>query len=78
MTQHLNAYCQFADHIHCLNPVTITHKDKDGERWIKRDENGQQKAYYYVQSAKAAAEANKTEPEQTALPFDDEEEVEIF
>jgi hypothetical protein len=78
MTQHLNAYCQFADHINCLNPVTITHKDKDGERWIKRDENGQQKAYYYVQSAKAAAEANKTEPEQTALPFDDEEEVEIF
>lgn len=78
MTQHLNAYCQFADHIHCLNPVTITHKDKDGERWIKRDENGQQKAYYYVQSAKAAAEVAKTEPEQTALSFDDEEEVEIF
>ena len=78
MTQHLNAYCQFADHIHCLNPVIITHKDKDGERWIKRDENGQQKAYYYVQSAKAAAEVAKTEPEQTALSFDDEEEVEIF
>lgn len=79
MTQHLNAYCQFADHINCLNPVTITHKDKDGDRWIKRDENGQQKAYYYVQSAKAAAEADNTEPAQTALSFDDEEEeVVIF
>jgi hypothetical protein len=79
MTQHLNAYCQFAEHINCLNPVSITHKDKDGERLVKRDENGQQKTYYYVQSAKAAAEAVKTEPEQAALPFDDEEEkVEIF
>lgn len=79
MTQHLNAYCQFADHVNCLNPVTITHKDKDGDRWIKRDENGQQKAYYYVQSAKAAAEADNTEPAQTALSFDDEEEeVVIF
>ena len=37
MTQHLNAYCQFADHLQCLNPVSITHKQKDGERWIKRD-----------------------------------------
>jgi hypothetical protein len=71
MTQHLNAYCQFADHINCLNPVTITHKDKDSERWVKRDENGQQKAYYYVQSAKAAAvEAAKTDPVQTNLSFE--------
>ena len=37
MTQHLNTYCQFADHLQCLNPVSITHKQKDGERWIKRD-----------------------------------------
>ena len=79
MTQHLNAYCQFADHIHCLNPVTITHKNNDGDRWIKRDENGQQKAYYYVQSAKAAAEDDNTKPEQQILPFgDDSEEVQIF
>lgn len=77
MTQHLNAYCQFAAHINCLNPVTITHKDKDGERWIKRDENGLQKAYYYVQSVNAAAEADKTEPKQTALSFDNEE-AEMF
>lgn len=78
MTQHLNAYCQFADHINCLNPITITHKDKDGDRWIKRDENGLQKAYYYVQSTMAAAEADKTEPEQTALSFDDEDNIEVF
>ena len=71
MTQHLNAYCLLADHLHCLNPVAITHKNKDGERWIKRDENGQQKAYYYVMSAKTAAEAQKKEPVQTDLTFDD-------
>ncbi len=70
MTQHLNAYCQFAEHIHCLNPATITHKASDGERWVKRDENGQQKAYYHVQSVKAAEEAAKTEPVQTNLAFE--------
>jgi hypothetical protein len=79
MTQHLNAYCQLADHINCLNPVAITNKNNDGDRWIKRDENGQQKSYYYVLSAKAAAEAEKTEPQQQNLPFgDDTAEVEIF
>ncbi len=74
MTQHLNAYCQFAEHLHCLNPVTITHKNKDGERWIKRDENGQQKAYYYVMSAKTATEAQKKEPVQTYITFNDNTE----
>ena len=79
MTQHLNAYCQLADHINCLNPVAITHKQNDGDRWIKRDENGQQKTYYYVLSAKAAAEAEMTEPQQQDLPFgDDTAEIEIF
>ena len=70
ITQHLNTYCQFAEHIHCLNPVTITHKERDGERWIKRDENNQQKAYYYVQSVKAFEEVAKTEAVQTNLQFD--------
>ena len=70
MTQHLTTYCQLADHIHCLNPATVTHKEKDGERFVKRDENGQQKTYYYVMSAKAAAEAIKTEPVQAGLAFD--------
>ena len=75
MTQHLNAYCQLAAHIHCLNPVTVTHKQKDGERWIRRDENGHQKSCYYVMSAKAAAEIEKTEPVQADLPFGDDSEV---
>ena len=74
MTQHLTAYCQLADHLSCLNPVTITHKNKDGERWIKRDENNQQKAYYYVMSAKAAAETEKTNTVQTSLTFSDDSE----
>ena len=75
MTQHLNAYCQLAAHIHCLNPVSVTHKQKDGERWIRRDENGHQKSCYYVMSAKAAAEIEKTEPVQADLPFGDDSEV---
>jgi len=70
MTQHLNAYCQLADHLSCLNPASVTHKQKDGERLIRRDENGQQKSYYYVLTAKAAAEAIKTEPVQTGLVFE--------
>ena len=57
-------------HLHGLNPVSITHKQKDGERWIKRDENNQQKAFYYVLSAKAAAEASKADPVQAGLDFE--------
>lgn len=70
MTQHLNAYCLFAEHIHCLNPAIVTHKEKDGERWVKRDDNGQLKAYYYVQSVKAVEDAAKKEPVQANLSFE--------
>ena len=70
MTQHLNDYCKLADHIQCLNPATVTHKQKDGERWVKRDSNGQQKSYYYVQSVTTAEEAIGTEPIQANLQFE--------
>lgn len=70
MTQHLSAYCQFASHISCLNPISVTHREKDGERWVKRDESNQPKTYYYVQSAKVEAEAAATEPVQSSLPFE--------
>ena len=69
MTQHLRDYCQLADHLHCLNPVSITHQKKDGDRWIQRDANGAQKAYYYVQSQKAFDEAREQQPVQTEMPF---------
>ena len=69
MTQHLAAYCQFAEHIHCLNPASITGKSSDGERWIKRDETNQKKAFYYVQSTKAAKAIAKTEPVETDIAF---------
>lgn len=74
MTLHLQDYCKLAEHIACLNPSTITHGKRDGDRWKKRDENGQQKTYYYVQSVKALAEAEKPEPVQTNLPFDSQQE----
>ena len=64
MTQHLTDYCQFSEHIYCLNPAAITNKQADGERWIKRDEHNQQKAYYY-------AEVAKTEPAEPNLPFEE-------
>ena len=67
MTQHLNAYCQFSEHIYCLNPAAITNKKTDGERWIKRDENNQQKTYYHVMSAKASAEVASKETVQTSF-----------
>ena len=72
MTQHLNAYCQYASHISCMNPVSVTHKEKDGERWVKRDENNQQKSYYYVQSAKVVEQAAAAKPVQSSLAFESE------
>ena len=69
LTQHLDAFCQLAEHIHCLNPATSTHKEKDGERWIKRDESALLKTYYYVQSARAVTEPDKVEPVQTSMDF---------
>ena len=36
----------------------------------KRDENNQQKAFYYVLSAKAAVEASKADPVQAGLDFE--------
>lgn len=74
MWQHLTEYCQLAEHIRCLNPVSITHKKKDGDPWIDRDENRLQKRYYYVQSVKAFAEAEKPEPLQTDLAFGTQQE----
>ena len=49
--QHLKTYCEMATHIHCLNPASKTGKKTDGERWQKREENGDTlKTYYYVES----------------------------
>lgn len=69
MTQHLKDYCLLAEHIHCMNPVSITHQKKDGDRWIQRDANGAQKTCYYVQSQKAFDESRDKQPVQTEMPF---------
>ncbi len=76
MTQHLVAYCQFAEHLHCLNPMSITHKTKDGERWQKRDESNHLKSYYYIMSAQAAAKAGIQEAVQQPLAFDNDADKE--
>lgn len=68
LTQHLKDYCVLAEHIHCLNPASFTGKSKDGERWRKWDENGRQKSYYYIMSAKAAESLNTMNtPKEQAL-----------
>lgn len=68
-THKLKEYCNMAEHIHCLNPIGITGKKKDGDRWVDRDENGKQVQYYYIQSTKAATEAANQEPVQQELPL---------
>ena len=67
---HLKDYCAFAEHIHCLNPASVTGKDKDGERWIKR-EDGKQPTYYYIQSVEEymKAEEQPSTPQEEDLPF---------
>ena len=67
--QHLKDYCQLAEHISCLNPAGITGRDNDGERWVRRDENGVQKPYYYLMTVKSAIEAERKEPQQQELPL---------
>ena len=62
-TRKLKEYCSFAEHIQCLNPASITGKEKDGERWVKRD-GDRQVQYYYVQTVKAAVELARQEPKQ--------------
>ena len=76
MTQHIIAYCKWAEHIHCYNPSSCTHTKKDGLRWVRHVGNNQQKTFYYIQSVKAfnemeksAAEAVAQQPLQTDLPF---------
>lgn len=67
LTKSLKSYCEYAEHIQCLNPKSITKKTKDGERLIEKDENNVTKTYYYIQSKKAAQKSD--EAEQTVLPF---------
>jgi hypothetical protein len=59
-----------AEHIRCLNPGSVTGKSKDGERWLKRDESGRQKSYYYIMSVNAAESLNTMKtPEEPELGF---------
>lgn len=68
-TRHLKDYCEYADHISCLNPATVTGRKADGMPWVKR-ENGNQVRFYYVQSATASETQPETkEPEEGDLPF---------
>ena len=69
LTRHLKAYCEFATHIYCLNPKSITGKKADGDPWVKRD-NGKQERFYYVQSIQAHnAEIGSEEATEQQLPF---------
>ena len=68
--QHLQAYCDMAPHIHCLNPASKTGKKTDGERWQKREGNGSFKTIYYVLSKRQfQSESTHTEPEEQTILF---------
>ena len=56
LTRKLKAYCEFAEHLNCLNPASVTGRGKDGEPMVKR-ENGGQVRYYHIQSVNAATSA---------------------
>lgn len=71
LTRKLKAYCEFAEHICCLNPTSITGKSKDGEPWVKR-ENGNQVRYYYIQSVNASLS-----PEAPDEPTEEQLELEF-
>ena len=68
-TRHLKDYCEYADHISCLNPAEKTGRKADGAAWTKR-ENNTLVRYYYVQSAEQAATPPiATEQTEQDLPF---------
>ncbi len=69
LTRHLKDYCEYAPHIRCLNPVSITGRKKDGDPWTKR-EGIIQVRYYYIQSMPADGTAIASEePTEQDLPF---------
>ncbi|MCR4836804.1 MAG: hypothetical protein K5899_10575 [Bacteroidaceae bacterium] len=69
LTRNLKAYCEYATHLHCLNPASVTGRKNNGEPWVKR-ENGKQERFYYVQSLKAhLAECDAEAAEGQELPF---------
>ena len=74
LTKNLKAYCDYASHIHCLNPAFITGKEKDGKRIIRRAE-GVMTCFYYIQSEEdhqkwlAEDASARPEPEEQVIIF---------
>lgn len=64
-TRHLKDYCDYADHIQCLNPTAKTGRKEDGMAWTKRESNTLVR-YYYVQSREKAETVEQVEQD---LPF---------
>ena len=67
LTRHLKAYCEYAEHLSCLNPKSQTGKGADGEPLVHR-ENGQQVRFYYVQSVPATPEEYVSDELSSDLP----------
>ena len=72
LTMKLRIYCEYASHIHCLNPASVTGKTKDGER-IMRRADGVMACYYYVQSVedfnRQQQEIRNQSSQEQELPF---------
>ncbi len=67
-TERLKGWCLYAKHIHCYNPASETHKEKDGDRWQQR-EGGKTISCCYIQTVKGYEEAQKKDIRQEELPF---------
>lgn len=68
-TTQLKQWCEYAPHIACYNPASITHNKKDGERW-NRTESGQKVQYYYLQTVDAQTQTdNQLDIEELPLVF---------
>ena len=64
----LKEWCNYASHIACYNPASVTGLKEDGARWQKRMEGTDKRfSFCYLQTVSKAAET--TQPEEQALPF---------
>lgn len=70
LTKKLKAYCEYAPHLHCLNPASVTGKAKDGERILRRAD-GVMCQFYYLQSVE---EYERQQLESQSTPHESKEE----
>lgn len=68
-TQQLKKWCEYAPHIACYNPASVTGQKDDGDRWYPYD-NGKKVKSCYIQTRTAAGQQDSAhQPTEQDLPF---------